>query len=394
MIMFWLIGVCLVAFFVFIFSRHFYNRRILTIHRSYNSAKDDFVRQLNVSSAEKEKFETIVSSMVEGVIIISADGNIEHASPNFCQMLELRSKDTKGRLYWEVIWNQEINASIKQALLHKKAVKKEINIIGPQESFFSMQISPVIGNDGHLIGLVAVFHDITELEKLERMRTEFVANVSHELKTPLTAIKGFVETLRTSAKDDPGATARFLDIIDKQAHRLEDLVNDLLVLSSIESKEVKMTFMPESINKIVQSVLILQKKAIEEKEHDVVVEISPELPKVLVDRQRIEQVFLNLLDNAVKFTPPGGKIHVLVKRDLSYMRIDIKDNGVGIAAEHLSRVFERFYRVDKARSRDAGGTGLGLSIVNQIINAHQGKIEVNSSPNAGSTFTVFLPYQA
>lgn len=113
-----------------------------------------------------------------------------------------------------------------------------------------------------------------------------------------------------------------------------------------------------------------------------------------MDRQRIEQVFLNLLDNAVKFTPPGGKIHVLVKRDLSYMRIDIKDNGVGIAAEHLSRVFERFYRVDKARSRDAGGTGLGLSIVNQIINAHQGKIEVNSSPNAGSTFTVFLPYQA
>ncbi len=147
--------------------------------------------------------------MVEGVIVINSKGRIEHASPNFCQLLELRSKETQDKLYWEVIWNQEINDSLKEALLHKRAVRKEINIIGPQESFFSMQISPVMDREDKLLSLIAVFHDITELKKLEKIRAEFVANVSHELKTPLTAIKGFVETLKTSAKDDPVAVDAF-----------------------------------------------------------------------------------------------------------------------------------------------------------------------------------------
>ena len=327
--------------------------------------------------------------MVEGVIVINSKGKIEHASPNFCQLLELRSKETQNKLYWEVIWNQEINDSIKEALLHKRAVRKEINIIGPQESFFSMQISPVMDHEDKLLSLIAVFHDITELKKLEKIRAEFVANVSHELKTPLTAIKGFVETLKTSAKDDPVATGRFLDIIDKQTQRLENLVNDLLILSSIEFKEVKMNFMAESLNKIIHSVMALQKKVIEDKGHQVTVDIPADLPKVLVDRQRMEQVFLNLLDNAVKFTPPGGKISIQAQWEKPYVRIEVKDNGVGIPAEHLSRVFERFYRVDRARSREAGGTGLGLAIVRQIVSAHQGKIEVESSAGCRFNFSYF-----
>ena len=216
-----------------------------------------------------------------------------------------------------------------------------------------------------------------------------MANVSHELKTPLTAIKGFVETLKTSAKDDPVAMVRFLDIIDKQAQHLENLVNDLLILSSIEFKEIKMNFMPEPLNKIINSVMVLQKKMIEDKGHQVTVDIPADLPNVLVDRQRMEQVFLNLLDNAVKFTPPGGKINIQAQWEKPYVRVEVKDNGVGIPAEHLSRVFERFYRVDRARSREAGGTGLGLAIVRQIVSAHQGKIEVESSPDAGFNFPNF-----
>jgi len=263
----------------------------------------------------------------------------------------------------------------------------------PGDSFFSMQISPVMDREDKLLSLIAVFHDISELKKLEKIRAEFVANVSHELKTPLTAIKGFVETLKTSAKDDPVAVARFLDIIDKQTQRLEDLVNDLLILSSIESKEVKMSILAEPLNKIITSVMALQKKTIEEKGHQVTIDIPPDLPKILVDRQRMEQVFLNLLDNAIKFTAPGGKISIQARWDKSYVRVEVKDNGVGIPAEHLSRVFERFYRVDRARSREAGGTGLGLAIVRQIVSAHQGKIEVESSPEAGSTFRIFLPCQ-
>jgi two-component system phosphate regulon sensor histidine kinase PhoR len=331
--------------------------------------------------------------MVEGVIVIDSKGKIKHASPNFCQLLELRSKETQGKLYWEVIWNQEINDSLKEALSYKKAVKKEINIIGPKESFFSMQISPVLDREDKLLSLIAVFHDITELKRLEKVRTDFVANVSHELKTPLTAIKGFVETLQTSAKDDPVASSRFLDIIDKQTQRLENLVNDLLVLSSIESKEVKMNFSAEPLDKVISSILALQKKNIEDRGHQVTMDIPEDLPKVLVDRQRIEQVFLNLLDNAVKFTAPGGKISIQARWERPYVRVEVKDNGVGIPAEHLSRVFERFYRVDKARSREAGGTGLGLAIVRQIVSAHQGKIEVESSSGVGSTFRIFLPCQ-
>jgi len=388
------LSVLLVAILVFFLSRHFYHRQISRIRYSHDNDRDDFLKQLSNSSLDRDNFETILSSMVEAVIVINSKGKIEHASPNFCQLLELRSKETQGKLYWEVIWNQGINDSIKEALFYKQAVKKEINIIGPQESFFSMQISPVMGKDNKLLSLIAVFHDITELKKLEKVRAEFVANVSHELKTPLTAIKGFVETLKTTAKDDPVAVSRFLGIIDKQTQRLENLVNDLLILSSMESKEVKMNFLAEPLNKIIQSVIPLQKVIIEEKGHQVTVSIPPDLPRVLVDRQRMEQVFLNLLDNAVKFTPPGGKISIDAKWEKPFVRVEVKDNGVGIPAEHLSRVFERFYRVDKSRSREAaGGTGLGLAIVRQIVNAHQGKIEVESASAVGSTFRIFLPSQ-
>jgi len=389
----WYLIVLVVAVLVFLLSRLFYNRRISRIYFSHNSAKDDLLKQLSNSSLDRENFETMLSSMVEGVIVIDSKGRIKHASPNFCQLLELRSKETQGKMYWEVIWNQEINESIKEALLLKQAIKKEINIIGPQEFFFSMQISPVMGQREKLLSLIVVFHDITELKRLEKIRAEFVANVSHELKTPLTAIKGFVETLKTSAQDDPVALMRFLDIIDKQTQRLESLVNDLLILSSIESKEVKLNFQAEPLDKIIHSVMALQKKTIEDKGHQVVLDIPEDLPKLLVDRQRIEQVFLNLLDNAVKFTPLGGQLSIRAFWEQPYVRIEVKDNGVGIPAEHLSRVFERFYRVDRARSREAGGTGLGLAIVRQIISAHQGKIEVESSSGVGSTFRIFLPCQ-
>lgn len=390
---FFVITILLVSILVFLISRHFYLHRISQIHHSHDSARKDFLDQLSNSSIDRENLETILSSMVEGVIVINSKGRIIHASPNFCQLLELRSKETQGKLYWEIIWNQGINDSIKEALLLKQAVKKEIAIIGPPETFFSMQISPVMGGEDKLLSLIAIFHDITELKKLEKIRSEFVANVSHELKTPLTAIKGFVETLKTSAKDDPVAASRFLDIIDKQTQNLENLVNDLLILSSIESKEVKMNFMAEPLNKIISSVLALQKRIIDDKGHQISVDIPEDLPNVLVDRLRMEQVFINLLDNAVKFTPSGGKINIKAKWEKPYVRVDVKDNGVGIPSEHLSRVFERFYRVDRARSREAGGTGLGLAIVRQIVAAHQGKVEVESSPGIGSTFRIFLPCQ-
>ncbi len=362
-----------------------------TLSRSLNELGLQFQQRLLEITNDKDRLKAILSSMVEGVLVVNADGKLQHISPNFRQMLELRSSEAHNKLYWEIIWNQEINNTIKEALSNKHALRKEIQIIGSKEVFVSMQISPVLDSAGNLISLVAVFHDITELKKLEKMRSEFVANVSHELKTPLTAIKGFVETLQNGAKDDPKAIERFLDIIAKQTERLENLVNDLLILSSIESKEVRLELLPQDLYKIIHAVFQIQKNQCDHKNHHVNISLPDNLPRVLVDRLRIEQVLINLIDNAVKFTPPGGSITVKAFKQGDYVQVDIIDTGIGVAPEHISRLFERFYRVDKARAKDSGGTGLGLSIVKHIIHAHQGRLSVTSTPNQGSTFSIFLP---
>ncbi len=359
--------------------------------RGINQMSEEFRKKIRQVIADKDQLKAILSSMVEGVIIVSGDSRVVHISPNFYNMLEMRSKEPNGRYYWEVIRNASINDLLREALASQKALRKEISILHPVETFFSMQISPVLDEQGALSSVVAVFHDITELKKYERLRSEFVANVSHELKTPLTSIKGFVETLKEGALDDRDHALRFLDIIGKQTHRLENLVSDLLVLSSLESKEIKMSLGVVDVGALLQAVVLMQKKHIDQNKHAVHVHVPGGLPKVYADQGRLEQVFLNLLDNAVKFTPPGGHIDIDVCLEGDFVRVDIKDTGVGISPEHLPRVFERFYRVDKARSSDLGGTGLGLSIVKHIVSAHKGRVEVQSQIGSGSTFRVFLP---
>lgn len=374
--------------------------RRLTIR--YHNELGDLVHNLNEMSEvlqdkiqtitnDKNEVQAILSSLVEGVVVINANGQILYLSPNFCDLLDLRSREANGRLYWEVIRNQEINDSIKEAIGSQRAVKKDIDVIGPQDIYFSMQISPVISNEEKLLSVVAIFHDITELKKFERLRTEFVANVSHELKTPLTSIKGFVETLQSGAIKEPLDAKRFLDIIDQQTSRLENLVNDLMTLSSLESQQMPMDFQNERVDAIISSVVDSYKNLFERMNHTVFVNVSEKLPLVSVDRQRIEQVFLNLLDNAVKFTPQGGRIEIHAFLENDHIRVDVRDNGIGISSEHIPRLFERFYRVDKARSRDMGGTGLGLSIVKHIVLAHRGNLTVTSKVGEGSTFSVFLP---
>jgi len=348
-------------------------------------------RQQQQSFNDKNELNAILSSMVEGVMVIGRDERILYVSPNLSDMFRMRSKDVALKPYWEVIPHQQINSCIKEALKQKQAVNKEITLLGAQDIFFSLQVSPVV-QEGHLSSVVAVFHDITELKKLIRVRSEFVANVSHELKTPLTSIKGFAETLgEEGGLEDAANTRKFLGIIQKQAQRLEMLVDDLLSLSAIESKEAKMDAAAQDVAPIIQSVVAMRKPAIDAAGHRITVDVPPALPKVYIDRNRIEQVFINLLDNAVKFTPAKGEVRIRARAEGPFVRVDIEDTGVGIAPEHLSRIFERFFRVDKARSIESGGTGLGLAIVKHIVQAHQGKVEVQSIPGRGSTFSVFLP---
>ncbi len=341
---------------------------------------------------DQNELKAILSSMVEGVLVIDKDERIVLLNWPVYEMLDLRSKDTVGRHYWEVIRNEEINSLLKEAITQKKSLKKEIMIIAPSESHFSMQVSCVFTDRGVLSAVVSVFHDISELKKLAKLRSEFVANASHELKTPLTTIKGFVETLKDGAIHNEQKAQKFLDIIAKHTQRLEELVGDLLSLSAIESKEVKLDFAKVQIAAVLESVVNLAKERWDTSQYKIILDVSQNFPAVSLDRSRMEQAFLNLLDNAIKFTPAGGVITISAYQENGFSRIDFKDTGIGIEPEHIPRIFERFYRVDKGRSRELGGTGLGLSIVKHIVQAHQGKVLVQSEVGKGSVFSIFLPY--
>lgn len=340
---------------------------------------------------DKSELEAILASMVEGVIVIGKDERIVLLSSPIYNMLELRSQEAIGKPYWEIIRHQEINLSIQEALQDKKSLKKEVAIYAPAENHFNMQISCVLSDAGELAGIVAVFHDVTELRKLARMRSEFVANVSHEFKTPLTTIKGFVETLKEGALHDPEKSQKFLNIIQTHTQRLEYLVNDLLTLSAIETKGETLNLERTPLLSIIEPVIRLFNDRLENKHLQLTLSVQKNLPPLSIDRVKMEQVFLNLLDNAIKFTPSKGKIAIKAVSTDDSIRIDIEDTGIGIEQKHLPHLFERFYRVDKSRSRELGGTGLGLSIVKHILSLHQGKISVQSQPEKGSVFSVFIP---
>ncbi len=356
-----------------------------------NQLSSELQNKITEITQDKNELQTILSSMIEGVIVVGQDERIVLLSAPVYNMLELRSKETLGKPYWEVIRHEEINLSIQEALSEKKSLQKEITIYSPEESHFSMQISSVLSDSNDLVGLVAVFHNITELKKLEKMRSEFVANVSHELKTPLTTIKGFVETLKEGALTDPEKAKKFLDIIQTHTERLEHLVNDLLTLSAIESKGETLQLEKMPLLSVINPVLRLFKDRLENKQVHLNVNIPQDLPEISLDRIKMEQVFLNLIDNAIKFTPSGGNLSIQARREQESIRIDIKDTGIGIEQKHLPRLFERFYRVDKGRSRELGGTGLGLSIVKHIVQMHGGRVAVTSDVGKGSVFSIFIP---
>jgi len=356
-----------------------------------NEMSLEFRRRIQENVSDKNELRAILSSMVEGVIVIGVDQRILILTKPIIDMLELRSPETVGKPFWEIIRNEQINSLIREALQHKKAARKEVAILSPKESYFSMQISPILFQETELTGIVAVFHDITELKRLEKIRTEFVANASHELKTPLTSIKGFVETLMDANLDDKQTVKRFLEIIQNHTRRLENLVNDLLSLSANESDEEPLRLEPVDLPLLVENIVGLYKSKIEKKQQALKIDISKSIPNVLVNQRKIEEALSNLVDNAVKFTPEKGLISIRAYEDIQYVRIDVEDSGIGIPPEHLPRIFERFYRVDKARSREMGGTGLGLAIVKHIVQKHNGKVEVQSESEKGSQFSIYLP---
>jgi two-component system phosphate regulon sensor histidine kinase PhoR len=343
----------------------------------------------NISS-EKAKLEAVISSMFEGVMLVGRDGRVILMNPSLMRLFFVDS-DPAGRTPLEVIRNNQVQDMVDSLLKHgADRTNREVAIVLPEQRVVMVNGVTIKGDDAPEIA-VLVFHDITELKRLEDIRKEFVANVSHELRTPISSIKGYTETLLDGKVDDKETVKDFLNIIHNDSNRLANLIDDLLDISSIESGKIKMEPKPVGAMPIVEKCLRVLGANIKNKRISVKLDIPENLPMMLGDEKRLSQVFLNLMDNAVKYTHEGGSVVVTANLQGSSIRIDITDTGIGIPDKDIPRIFERFYRVDKARSRELGGTGLGLSIVKHIVQAHNGQVWVQSVLGRGSTFSFTIP---
>lgn len=350
-------------------------------------------QKIRAISDQKNEREAILSSMVEGVVAVDTDERVITMNRAAAALLGVDPSLAQRRSIQEVVRNPDLQRLVGQALAHDEPVEEEILLRTPAgDRFLQVNGSSLRDTDGRGIGAIAVLNDVTRLKALERMRREFVANVSHEIKTPVTAIKGFAETLLDGASDDPGAAQRFLRIIVGQADRLALIVEDLLALSSVEqAKEGDAIELREAgMGEVLQAAVeVCGPKALA-KGITVRLDTSP-VGVAGINPPLLEQAVVNLIDNAVKYSPEGSTVEVTQRLVADEVVICVRDEGIGIAREHLPHLFERFYRVDKARSRAVGGTGLGLAIVKHIAEAHHGRVSVESTPGKGSVFCIHLP---
>jgi two-component system phosphate regulon sensor histidine kinase PhoR len=336
---------------------------------------------------ERDLFGRMLESMQEGVLVLDRDLRILLINRALREML-LLGGDVVGRLPIETIRNAELQAVLDGAASTGKPASGEVEMAGLGPRRFMVHSTPLGGEPR---GLVAVFVDVTEIRKLETMRKDFVANVSHELRTPITAVRSAAETARRAVDKDPEAALRFLDMIERNALRLHELVEDLLELSRIESKQFRPQSEPVELAQVAEQVLGLFREPAERKKLRLAVVPSSGRGLARGDRRAIEQIFTNLVENAVKYCREGVSVTVrIVERD-AILRASVEDTGPGIDPKHLPRLFERFYRADKGRSRDMGGTGLGLSIVKHLVEAMGGNVSVDSTPGKGTTFAFTLP---
>ncbi|MDD5073227.1 MAG: ATP-binding protein [Candidatus Omnitrophica bacterium] len=374
-----------------------FSRKVFNISRdeigdlaaTLNYMSDEIKAKIEKVRSGEAKLETVLSGMVEGVIVTDAKGKIILANPSLRKLFFIDTAP-EGKTPLEVVRNSAVQNIADRVLKGGQRIAvEEIGINSPEEKFIKVSGVAIIKEE-QCEGAIFVFHDITELRRLEKVRQDFVANVSHELRTPLSSIKGYSETLIGGVPKEEDRK-EFLGIIQRESDRLAKLIDDLLDLSKIESGKMAMVFMPVEINPVVKRSAGVLEKSARDKSIKVEFNIPEGLPKVMADENRLSQVFLNLLDNAIKYTPEGGSVKISVFPQDKYLQVDVTDTGVGIPESDLPRVFERFYRVDKARSRQLGGTGLGLSIVKHIVQSHGGQVWVKSEPGRGSTFSFTIP---
>jgi len=358
---------------------------------SLNQTAGRLDRTIRTLTEERNLSSAILGSMVEGVAVVNAAERLVFTNPGFASILGLDVPPVAGSSLLEVVRQTELIGAVRRVLAGEPRVESEISTGTLRQHFFAATVASV--RAGNTSGAVIVLHDITELRKLERIRRDFVANVSHEFRTPLTAIQGFAETLIAGALDDPQNRGRFLNIILEHARRLARLTEDLLKLSQMDADRLEIEINPVKVSQLVESCYETARHRAAEKE--LLLTLAPGLPQnlpdVAGDARRLQEVLQNLLDNAIQYTLPGGKIVLSAELKNYGVVFTVSDTGIGIPTADQPRIFERFYRVDAARSREAGGTGLGLAIAKHLIEVHGGRIWVESEVGVGSRFHFSVP---
>ncbi len=356
-----------------------------------NHMATDLADLIHREVEQRGEIEAILGCMVEGIIAVDNEERVIRMNSATAQLFGISTNFEPGRPIQEVIRNSELQRFIRRSLNLQEPLEEELTLLDTEKRYLHAQAAPLTGKLDERIGVLIVLHDLTRLRQLESVRRDFVANVSHELKTPITAIRGAVETLLD--EDDIDETSqRFLDIVFKQSERLNALVEDLLDLSRIEQgvTEGGWELQPGKVKPLLEGACNACESMISQQEIKLEI-ICPDSIQARMNQSLLEQAIINLLSNAVKYSPTGSQVIMEATEDASQVLIQVKDSGCGIAEEHLPRLFERFYRIDLARSRSLGGTGLGLAIVKHIALAHQGNVFVDSSVGKGSTFTIALP---
>ncbi len=349
---------------------------------------------------ERAKGTAILDSMVEGVVAVDGSNRILLINASACRLLDASSVAAAGRPFLEVIRNKEILDLLDRTLKEGTFAQQELRIFTPVQRVLQVHASPLKGR-AQTTGTMLVLHDVTELRRLEMVRTEFVANVSHELRTPLTSIRGYLETLLEGGLEDRKHARPFLEVIHKHTERLGRLVDDLMDLSNLELGKVTLHRQPTVLAEVLQNATTIYGPQAAKQEIELRAELPHDLPHVLADRDRLVQILINLLDNGLKFTPKGGAVRVSASLAhpipdtlhpvVDFVEVAVQDTGIGIPSQDLPRITERFYRVDRARSRELGGTGLGLAIVKYLVKSHGGELLIESELNKGTTVRFTLP---
>jgi two-component system phosphate regulon sensor histidine kinase PhoR len=373
------------------------NDEIGQLGYAINAMADSLQLQMNRIQENESRLSGVLENMVSGVMMIDRDERIVLLNPSAEDILGFSSRELLGKKYNEAKQQYEFTKLIEECIEGRAHIRDEMIFYYPAERILEINLSPISQVNEEWSGVLIVLHDITAVRRLERMRSEFVANVSHELKTPIAAVKGFAETLLAGALNDKETAKSFIQIIFDESERLNRLIGDILELSKIESKRIPLHFSPVDLSEFIESSLNMMHAEAEKKN----IELSAQVDKdtyLEADEDRLRQIFINLLSNGINYTQEGGKVKVRVEPmainkegDYEWLRIVVTDTGIGIPKKDLPRIFERFYRVDKARSRVSGGTGLGLSIVKHLVELHQGTIRVESEVGMGTKFIIELP---